>query len=120
MKNIIKIVLEALKIESIIRIRTGSQIESFNSGSKDETKISVKFSVLKEYNIAPNNNKRRGKVLKKLLDELGCSLQDKQRLDNFELMIEDLNHLLKANGRNQEHIILPDTDKLFHDISKQF
>ena len=120
MKNIIKIILEALKIESIIRIRTGSQIESFNSGSKDDAKISVKFSILKEYNIASNNNKRRGIVLKKLLDELGCSLQDKQKLDNFELMIEDLNHLLKANGHNQEHIILPDTDKLFHDISKQY
>ena len=120
MKNIIKIVLEALNIESIIKIRTGSQIESFNSDCKDETKISVKFSVLNKYNIASNNNKRRGKVLKKLLDELGCSLQDKQKLDNFELMIENPNHSLKANGHNQELKELPDTDKLFRDISNQY
>ena len=112
--------MEALNIESIILIRTGSQFESFNSDCKDETKISVKFSVLNKYNIVSNNYKWRSKVRKKLLDEFERSLQDKQKLDNFELMIENLNHLLKANGHNQEYIILPDTDKLFHDISKQY
>ena len=116
-KNIIKIVLEALNIESIIKIRTGSQIESFNSDCKDETKISVKFSVLNKYNIVSNNYKWRSKVRKKLLDEFERSLQDKQKLDNFELMIENLNHSLKANGDNQELKELPGINKLFCDIS---